>query len=94
LTFFISPYEPLLQASNRANIAFKDVSSRFHLFAWWRIAFTISGAILASVTYALTDSWYFLGVMTAFFALIYGLDFVSANRLVSKVKLDHDKQQL
>ena len=84
LAFFLSPYEPLLQASNRERIPYRTIAGKFPLFSGFRIAWTVILTALSCALLHLVDGPYFLGGFVLFFAVLYAYDFLLANRIAKE----------
>ncbi len=85
-TFFLSPYEPLLQASNRERVLYKNIWKDFPLYGSKRIFLSTLGAVASCATYRIVNGAYFIGVFSLFFAALYASDFLEANRVAKRAK--------
>jgi hypothetical protein len=79
--FFLSPYEPLLQASNRERVLYRDISDKFPLFSKFRIIIAALSCMTTYVVLYIIDGPLFLLPFFLLAAVLYTSDFITAGRI-------------
>lgn len=92
LTFYLSPWQPLLQASVNMDVRYRIVAGRFELYTPIRILLTAVSIIAPWIFLALSDSAAFVFAWGVPFAILYWHDFVTARRVVAEYLLDMKKR--
>jgi hypothetical protein len=82
LTFFFSPWEPLLQASNRERVPYKDL--KFPLYTRFRVSMTLFGAVASLVFYHLVEGPAFLVTLVLPLGAVYTHDFLKALKIARR----------
>lgn len=84
LLFFMSPWEPLLQASNLERVQYSEIAGKFSIFDPVRVLLALAAMLLSFLCLFLSKGPAFLIAFFVPAAVLYGLDFRTAMQIAKR----------